>query len=407
MTEVKPRIHIVGAGFSGLSVAYLLSQHKIFDITVFEKDLYIGGMLKSSMKDGLLVESGANSILCTDETLQFLKEIGVQCVFPQKTAKKRYFFRDGVTRWPLSLIETIAFIPRVLFHLLTKKSFIKFTPKQTVADWAQKYFGFAFSKYLLSPALQGIYALPAQHLDAKNILGHLLKKKTEKYKGIVSGKTGMGEIIQCLEQKCLSQDVKILTGKAYDFSLPHDIVIVATSAQDAAQTVMLQNKSLGAELEKIKMNHIISVSCQVDHSVRPRGFGCLIPENLETRCLGVLFNSDIFENRIQSSASNETYIFSSQEAEKINQLDSAQLKHYMEKTRETIFKNYIPIQNVYKSYWPDGLPIYDHVLARFQNEFVIPGNNIYLHGNYVAGIGLSKIIKNSYHISNSIKKAYL
>ncbi|MBC7753506.1 MAG: FAD-dependent oxidoreductase [Moraxellaceae bacterium] len=406
MTNIKPRIHIVGAGFSGLSVAYLLSQYKMFDITVYEKNLQIGGMLKSLTKEGLLIESGANSILCTDETLQFLKEIGVQCVFPLKTAKRRYFFRNRVTRWPLSLIETIAFIPRVIFHLVTRKSFIKFTPKQTVAEWAQKYFGFAFTKYLLSPALQGIYAVPAQHLNAENIFGHLLKPKSEKYKGIVSGKTGMGEIIKCLEQKCLSQDVKILTGEIYDFSLPHDIVIVATSAQDAARTVMLQNKFLGAELEKIKMNHVVSVTCQVDDTTRPRGFGCLIPETAETRCLGVLFNSDIFENRIQSNASNETYIFSNQEAENINQLKSDQLKNYMEKTREIIFKTRTPIENIYKSYWPDGLPIYDHVLAHFQNQFVTPKNNIYLHGNYVAGIGLSKIIKNSYDISNQIKKAY-
>ncbi len=405
MSDIKPRIHIVGAGFSGLSVAYLLAQHKRFDITVFEQNSHIGGMIQSSVKDGILVERAANSILCTEETINFLNEIGVKSVSPLPTAKKRFFFRDGLTRWPLTALETMGLIPRVLFHLITRKSFLKFNPQETVADWSQKYFGKAFTQYLISPGLQGIYALPANQLNAQNILGQILQPKKEKYKGIVSGQNGMMDVVQSLEKKCLSSGVKIVTNHIYDFSTPYDFVILATSAQDAARTIMLQNKFLGAELEKIKMNNVLSVTCKVSRSNRPQGFGCLIPENTDTKCLGVLFNSDIFENRSQSEASSETYIFSQQEAANINALNPDALKTYMEKTRQAIFQTESPIQQVYTSYWPNGLPIYDHVLANFQSQFVVPENNIYLHGNYVAGIGLSKIIKNSYFISNSIVKA--
>jgi protoporphyrinogen/coproporphyrinogen III oxidase len=406
MTKNKPRIHIIGAGFSGLTVAYLLAQSQKFDITVFEKNSQIGGMIGSTVKDSILVEQAANSILCTDETISFLKEIGAPSVSPLATAKKRYFFRDGLTRWPLNFSETLAFIPRVLFHLMTKKAFLKFDSKETVAAWSQRYLGRAFTKYMMSPALQGVYATTADHLNAQNILGHIIKPKKEKYKGIVSGQKGMQDIIEALEKKCLLHDVKIITDHVYDFSLPHDIVIVATSAKDAARVVMLQNKFLGAELEKIKMNHVISVTCKVYKSERPKGFGCLISENSETKCLGVLFNSDIFGGRSLDDCSSETYIFSNQEAERINQLTPDDLKAYMQKTRQTIFKINTPIQKIYTSYWPNGLPIYDHVLAQFQNNFVTPENNMYLHGNYVAGIGLSKIIKNSYHISNMIIKAH-
>jgi oxygen-dependent protoporphyrinogen oxidase len=406
MTSSKPRIHIVGAGFSGLSVAYLLARHKMFDITVFEQNAQVGGMIQSSIKDGILVERAANSILCTDETISFLTEIGVPTVSPLPTAKKRFFFRDHLTRWPLTALETIAFIPRVLFHLITRKSFLNFTPSETVAEWSQRYFGKAFTKYVLSPGLQGIYATTADHLNAENILGQILKPKKEKYKGIVSGAQGMADIIQALEKKCLSLNVKISTNHVYDFSLPHDTVIIATSAKDAARTVMLQNKFLGAELEKIKMNHVMSVTCKVNKSERPQGFGCLIAENTETKCLGVLFNSDIFAGRSQTDELSETYIFSNQEAENIHHLPPDELKAYIENTRETLFKTKTSIQKIHTSYWPNGLPIYDKTMADFQSKFVVPKNNIYLHGNYVAGIGLSKIIKNSYHIANSIKQEH-
>lgn len=404
MTKSKRRIHIVGAGFSGLSVAYLLARENRFDITVFEQSEKVGGMIRSSMIDGILVERAANSILCTEETLNFLNEVDASIVSPLPTAKKRYFFRDHVTRWPLTVFETVLFIPRVVFHLITRKSFLNFKPNETVAEWSRRYLGKPFTRYVLSPGLQGIYAITADHLNAQNILGQMLKSKKEKYKGIVSGAHGMADIIQALEKKCLSLNVRILTNHVYDFSLPYDSVIVATSAKDAARTVMLQNKFLGAELEKIKMNHVMSVTCKVDKSDRPPGFGCLISENTKTRCLGVLFNSDIFAGRSRTEASNETYIFSNQEAENLHRLNPDQLKTYMEKTRETLFKTNSTIQQIHTAYWPDGLPIYDQSMADFQSKFIIPENNIYLHGNYVAGIGLSKIIKNSYHIANLIKQ---
>ena len=406
MTVTKPRIHIIGAGFSGLTVAYLLARSKMFDMTIYEKDAKVGGMIGSIIKDGILVESGANSILCTQETLDFLNEIGVNAIFPLPTAKKRFFFRDELTRWPLTILETLAFIPRVLFHLITQKSFLKFNSQETVWAWSEKYFGPAFTKYMMSPALQGVYATTADHLNAQNILGHILQPRKERFKGIVSGTKGMNDIIQSLEQKCIDLDVKILTNHVYDFSVPGDIVIIATSAKDAARTVMLQYKFLGAELEKIKMNHVISVTCKVDKSDRPQGFGALISENTATKCLGVLFNSDIFAHRSSDGYSSETYIFSNQESETINSLPPDELKEYMQKTRQAIFKTHTPIQKIYTSYWPNGLPIYDHVLANFQNNFVTPENNLYLHGNYVAGIGLSKIIQNSYLISNTILKAH-
>lgn len=407
MTYSKPRIHIVGAGFSGLSVAYLLAKSQKFDISIFEKNDQVGGMISSSYKDGFLVEKAANSILCTDEIIQFLDEIGAHYVTPLKTAKKRFFYRESITRWPLNLAETLYLIPRIVFHLLTRKKFISFKLNETVAHWSHRYLGKSFTKYILSPGLQGIYAISADHLDAKTLLGSLLERKKEKYKGIVSGKKGMLDLIHTLEKNTLNLGVKILKNQTYDFSLPSEIVILATSAKDAAQTLMLKDQIWAAEIKKIQTNHIMTVTCRIKSTQRPQGFGCLISENNETKCLGVLFNSDIFENRTQNYEISETYIFSRSEAEKINQFNPDELKSYMDETRKIILKENQQIEEIFTTYWPEGLPIYNHILADFQNKHAQPKNNIYLHGNYVAGIGLSKIFKNSIHIANSIIKDQL
>ncbi len=407
MNLAKPRVHIIGAGFSGLSVAYLLAKTERFDIMIYERDSKIGGMIQSSNKNGILVESGANSILCTKETLSFLKEIEVSVISPQATAKKRYFWRNGLSRWPLTILETFFLIPRLLFHLITLKKFIQFNHQQSVADWSQKYFGSAFTHYVLSPGLQGIYATTADHLNAKNVLGHLLKPREEKYKGIVSGRTGMFDVISALEKKCLSLNVKINLNSVYDFTLPRDILIIATSNRDAAKMLMLQDKALSFSLGKIEMNHVMSVTCKVQKSMRAKGFGCLIAENTETKCLGVLFNSDIFAGRSQNQDLNETYIFSGREAEIIDKLEDQELTDYMKKARKKIFKTDNPLLEIHKAYWPKGLPIYNQSLAEFQHTFIQGQNNTYLHGNYVVGIGLSKIIKNSQTIAKKIIKDFL
>lgn len=392
------KIHIVGGGFSGLSLAYLLGKTRRFDISVFEKTSHLGGMIQSHIMHNGVVESAANSILCTDQTLRFLEEINVDYVRPLPTAKKRYFFRNRLTQWPLTIFETIFFVPKVLFHLITQKKFL--TPKahQTVSEWSEKFLGKAFTKYILSPGLQGIYATTADQLNAQAVIGPILLKKKSKYRGIVSGKKGMHDIIDALEKKCHENNVTIHLNAEYAPNDPHTTVVVCTSAKDAAQTLMLQHPKIAQLLEKIQMNTVLSLTCWTDLSERPHGFGALIPQNENVKCLGVLFNSDIFPNR-----NSETYIFSDNEAEKINQLSDIDLKLELKNIRKEIFGLNREITHIQRFYWPQSLPLYDSNVLDFQSKLTLPPR-LYLHGNYVSGIGLSKIVSGSYELSEKIIK---
>ncbi len=399
MRSNKPTVHIIGAGISGLSVGYLLSKTNKFDITIFEKEPHVGGMIKSQKHDEFLVESAANSILCNQQTLSLLNELLVQHVRPLSTAKNRFFFRDHLRRWPLNFLETVILIPRIMFHLVTNKKFLQL--EGTVSDWAKKYFGFSFAQYFLSPALQGIYALPADKLDAKLILTPLFKKKSRKYQGIVSGLNGMEDIIQALKNKCIQNQAKLFTEINYDFNQNADAVILCTSAADAAKVLKSKDSQLSQDLEKIHMNPVLSVTCQVPaRSTRPPGFGCLIPRDQNLKCLGVLFNSDIFENRASENEISETYIFSDQEAVQLSQLNDVDLEQEIINMRKKLFSTEDSIK-IYKNYWPQGLPVYNEALLNFQKQLSLP-KNIYLHGNYTNGIGLSKIIEGSYELSEKL-----
>lgn len=396
----QKKIHIIGAGFSGLSLAYLLSKTKLFQISVFEKSPTVGGMLQSQIEKGTVIEKAANSILCNDQVLQFLNEIEADILRPLPTAKKRYFFRNKMTSWPLHFFETLCFVPRLFFHVVTQMKYLKMVPHQSVYEWSRKYFGSAFTNYILSPGLQGIYATSAENLDTEIVLGPTLNKsKKGKYQGIVAGRRGMVDIISALEKKCVENGVQIHVNQSYVFDESNTLVIVCTSAAQAVKTIASKYPLLAEKIKKIKMNHVLSVTCQIQGlSNRPKGFGCLIPRDQNISCLGVLFNSDIFEGR-----NSETYIFSGEQAERLNSHSTAELKNEIFDIRKKLFNVSENIETLEKFYWPQGLPIYNHGLADFQNQLQLP-KNLYLHGNYISGIGLSKLVANSYELSEKIVK---
>lgn len=406
MISNKPNIHIIGAGFSGLSLAYLLGKTGRFTVSVFEKNAQVGGMIQSKKEQDCVIESAANSILYTTTTQRFLNEIEADVVHPLPFAKKRYFFRERLRRWPLNIPETLCFAFRLAFHLLTKKKFLKILPHESVETWSVKHFKVSFTKYLLSPALQGIYAASADQLNAESVLGSLFQKKKERILGIVSGLNGMSDLIKSLQTLCFKYKVHIHTETTYNFSENvADIVIVCTSADQAAKLTEEKYPDVAQNLKKISMNNVMSITCFLRKaSKKPSGFGCLIPKGSETKCLGILFNSDIFPNRRSSQIeTSETYIFSGDEALYLKTLNEIEIKNYMLHIRQVIFKLNDPLFSVHPHFWPSGLPLYNHELHQFQKNLKLP-SNLYLHGNYISGIGLSKIISNSYAICETLIK---
>jgi protoporphyrinogen oxidase len=73
----KKRIAIVGAGIAGLACAHTL-QNKGYDVTIFEKNGYVGGRMSSRTKDGYIFDLGADH-LCDlyDRIKYYSNEFGI------------------------------------------------------------------------------------------------------------------------------------------------------------------------------------------------------------------------------------------------------------------------------------------------------------------------------------------
>jgi oxygen-dependent protoporphyrinogen oxidase len=110
-----PRVVIVGAGISGLSLAYRLHQAAPgIEITVLEAGSRVGGKVWTEHRDGFTVECGPNGFLdANPSTIDLTRDLGLaDRLLPasEASARHRYLFLDGrlqpLPAGPLALLRS-------------------------------------------------------------------------------------------------------------------------------------------------------------------------------------------------------------------------------------------------------------------------------------------------------------
>ena len=393
-------IHIIGAGFTGLTLAWELQKAGL-PVTVYEKD-QIGGLLQTVITPTHLRETAANGLLWTPRLEKLAQELKVEFLASQKISSKRYIFRDGQPkRWPLKLNETLLLVSRVVKYLITKNNV---DPSLSLSDWGVKNFGQKFTDYVLTAAVRGIFALPAVKLNAKAVLDSFSAvtefKKAKKYKPTTyAPKKGMGQLIGALKAKLqiVQQDIKSLS----ELSLQEkDAVVVATSAWDAA--LLLPQ----TQLNKIEPVPLISATLVWPKNTKTLdGFGCLFPPSENFFAAGVLVNSCIFSDR--GPYPSETWIVSQDPKE----LTNDQIKKSLLNDRKRLFSDQDEPIEAHITRWSKAIPAYNQQLSQFLSELTetqdtLASKNIYLAGNYLGKIGLAKIYDQNIILAEKLKVKY-
>ena len=164
-----PRIVIVGAGISGLSVAYRLQERlPTADITVLEQADRPGGTTWTVREAGFQVEIGPNGFLDTKPTTLALARdvgLGTQLVQASEAAgKNRYLFLDG--RLKMLPAGFSAFVRSDLLTWRGKLSLLweRFRKKRTESDdesiaaFARRRAGDEAADVFADALVSGIYA---------------------------------------------------------------------------------------------------------------------------------------------------------------------------------------------------------------------------------------------------------
>lgn len=396
------RVRIVGAGFSGLTLAYFLTKEGV-PCEVFEATSRIGGFLQTQKTPWGLIEPAANGVLNTRLFETLCEDLGIVLAKRRSNARRRYVYRGHPRRWPLTVLETLGFAIRFVSAWLRGQK----SPRsgETVSAWGHRVGGRPFTEWLLVPALQGIYAGDPDRLSAGLLLGPWMERKSggesaqPRLRGTVAPQKGMYEIIAALERWLESAGVsihKVTELTAEQVAKSEQPIVLATSGWRASE--------LCPQLPTPETLPLVSVTLFYEGPAPLAGFGCLFPRGEGFQSLGVLMNSEIFEGRSQVGTHSETWILGGATDRNLIECDDEEIlrrvvedrRHLNPKSLSTEIKHHRITR------WPRALP---HYTVEWENKLstVHRPPHLYWTGNFLGGIGLSRILERNRNLAKEIK----
>jgi oxygen-dependent protoporphyrinogen oxidase len=450
---------VVGAGISGLVVAYRL-QRAGLRVGVVDAGSRAGGVIGTVLRDGCLYERGPNSALDTTPAIgELVDSLGLngQIRFAAEAAAKRYVLRDGVpTPLPMSpgaFLSTRLFSPGAKLALL-REPFLRASPadaEESIAAFVRRRLGTEFLDYAIDPFVAGIYAgdpetisvraaFPKLHALEQRwgslIRGQILggrERRQQKEAAKNTAKSfsfagGMQVLTDALAGalKILALNTRVTRLErggdgTYTLRAEQDgqpvawrarAVVLATQSAQAGALLRDHAADAAAALESIAYAPVATVASAyattgIGH--RLDGFGCLVPRKERRRVLGVLFSSTMFEGRAPAgTALLTTFIGGLRDPDlpalaegAIAALAHAEHAALLGASDKPLF------QSVTR--WPQAIPQYTlgHLgrVARAESaERSLPG--LFFCASWKGGVSVGDCIKNG-HLSAEAAAAYL
>lgn len=461
------RVVIVGAGISGLSLAYLLMRERpSLEIIILEAEERPGGKIWTDRKDGFLCESGVNGFLDNrPKTLELASLLLLDPLRSNDNARKRFIYSDGRLRLipesPASFLKSdllsIWGRIRVLFEAIIPRGgdeiFEKEIIDESLAEFAIRRLGREAYEKLIDPMASGIYAGDPEMLSLKScfprvynlekeygslIRGMINLQKKAKKEGksapgpgpggtLTSFRSGMGALIEVLKNRLggrlrtVSKVISITKEKdIYTVNLKNgrsvatNMVVIATPAYEASAIIRNLDAGLSLLLSEIPYPSL-SVVClgyrkdKIKHDLN--GFGFLIPHREKRRILGSLWDSSIFPDRAPEGYALIRSMVGGMRASELALMERDKLVTMVQDELRDIMG--IRAE-------PDFVSVYVHEKAipqyvirhserlRIIDEMVAKRyKGLYFTGNAYRGIGVNDCIENSYKLTNEILKREL
>jgi protoporphyrinogen/coproporphyrinogen III oxidase len=411
----KPRsCVVVGAGFSGLSLAYWATKHGA-NVTVFEAQNRVGGLLSSKrLPGGHLVESAANGFIWSEDFAELERDLGLRFISTRPESRKRYIFRRlQFRRWPLSILESLS----LLWHLCRGWRRRNPLAGETISAWGERMLGSAGRVLLLETALQGIYAGDPSRMSATLILGRFFRKRKsdtresvepvarDKRSGTHSHADGMGALTRDLRSfleksgRCeFRMETKFSSDDLSEARSTNSLVFLAVPAQAASEILSQGYPSLAQELSTVEMRSVVTSTSiwplSVGERGMPLGFGALFPRGEGVEALGVLRNHHIYNGR--SDRVSETWIYGADSLRPrgIWGKPEALSKLIIDERRRIGAEGLAP--EAFECYfWERGIPHYTVALEELLERIDLEGfgrrEGVVVFGNFTGHLGLSRM----------------
>jgi protoporphyrinogen/coproporphyrinogen III oxidase len=346
------RVAIVGAGISGLAIAYRLQEScPAISITVLEKQGRPGGAVWTERQDDFQVEVGPNGFLDSKpSTLNLCRALGIEdrlVLASEASGRNRYLWwnekLEPLPRNLRSFLATPLLSWRGKLRLLSER-FVRrsaMDADESIDAFVQRRAGREAAEVLADALVTGIYAgdpevlslracfprLAAMEQEYGSVLRGMAHASHQRRAANTSGEArtaggrmwsfpeGLRLLIETLRDKLNSPPICDVQVDRLELSSdegqpawivhgndqwPADAVVVTCPAFQQAAIVRDLDAELAKRIETIAYNHVTVVALGFRQGDIPRpldGFGFIAPQRTRRDILGVQWCSSIFPQR--------------------------------------------------------------------------------------------------------------
>lgn len=450
MERIKKDTIIIGAGLSGLTVAWKLKQIPDHSILVLEQSDRTGGAISSHTENGFLVEGGPHGFLDNcPESQSLLTDTGLdkECVKASLSKFVRYVCMDGILRLIPQSPPKILTAPLIspLAKLRVAGDFFKkpLTGEPTVSEWIGHRFGKAllpyvdavftgtyagdFERLVIDGVMPGVRQIEKEHGSV--IYGLFQKLKSSKKSGktkekglpaMTSFPGGTCRLSERLYENVNSDEIqtqcrataieregdhwKISTNQKTYFCRN----LVLALPVNAALSLLAEQTTTSPPLTQIPEARIITIGMGFGPGAKlPPGFGYLAPEQEKRFCLGALFASNMFPGRApKDHVSLDALVGGRRHPERLKLDDDTLIKEAVQDIQQVLNLSDPPMYT--KVLRPRvGIPQLEKgypSLLKWRNSMMQEEKGLYVTGFGWEGIGLNDMIKTAFRVSEAIKQ---
>lgn len=440
---------IIGAGITGLSIAYELQKQQV-PYLLLEATDHTGGVMKSLREKGFELDAGANTIAASPEMLAFFRELGLEKDILQATAasKHRFLVRSNqlhaVSPHPFKIMASSYLSRGSKWRLFTER-FRKSAPaagEETVTDFVSRRFNREIADYVFDPVLSGIYAGNPDRMSIAEVLP-TLPQWERKYgsvtKGLMKNKGAMGgrkiisfkggnQVLANRLQQLLTTPVRFNckvtaiseTNNGYmvsavengvSASFPAARVVVTTPAYSAAETIIALDTTTAALLKSIQYPRMGVLHLGFDAAALPKpldGFGFLVPHAENMHFLGAICNSAIFPEKAPDGKILFTvFMGGARQEDLFDQLSPETLQQrVIEEITSLLHLSAPPVMQRFST-WNKAIPQLNVGHVKLRNaveEFEKKYPGLYIRGNYLQGVAIPALLQYAATFAASLKK---
>ncbi len=435
------RVAIIGAGISGLALAYYLQKMGIpYDL--FEESEEVGGNIKTIEKEGYLLELGPNALQCTPQLQALIRELKLEpeVVQSAQAAHHRYILRNGVYEKlpdnPFSLLSNTFFSWNTKLRILQEKRVpAADIDYETVNQFFERRFGPGILKYGVNPLIGGLLGGDPEKLLIHKVLPtlkHMENNYGSVLKGLVKNNplttdnisfiNGMQTLPKAIAGKLISlytgHRVEMITRNQgryiiscattgeYD-TREYTMLVLALPALPAAELLHYTFPGMAAALQNIHyppmaVVHTIYNRRDVRHALD--GYGALHPKAECTFAVGSVWPSSLFEGRCRPhEALFTSFVGGAQYPENAltnkEQLLECVHQELSEKYGITASKPVFEHMHL----WQHSIPQYDmHIEDAHHMAENLEQDGLFIAANWQAGVSVPGCIKHAQELAAKI-----